>query len=75
MLKKLGFGLLLYVYLFFFVGDKFFVIVAENNFGRGDEMEVLFFMEEDLGRLFFIKSKFVFICMYIEGFCELCMVF
>lgn len=75
MLKKLGFGLLLYVYMFFFVGDRFFVIVAENNFGRGDEMEVLFFMEEDLGRLFFIKSKFVFICMYIEGFCELCMVF
>lgn len=61
--------------MFFFVGDRFFVIVAENNFGRGDEMEVLFFMEEDLGRLFFIKSKFVFICMYIEGFCELCMVF
>lgn len=75
MLKKLGFGLLLYVYMFFFVGDKFFVIVAENNFGRGDEMEVLFFMEEDLGRLFFIKSKFVFIYMYIEVFCELCMVF
>lgn len=75
MLKKLGFGLLLYVYMFFFVGDRFFVIVVENNFGRGDEMEVLFFMEEDLGRLFFIKSKFVFICMYIEGFCELCMVF
>lgn len=49
MLKKLGFGLLLYVYMFFFVGDKFFVIVVENNFGRGDEMEVLFFMEEDLG--------------------------
>lgn len=61
--------------MFFFVGDKFFVIVAENNFGRGDEMEVLFFMEEDLGRLFFIKSKFVFIYMYIEVFCELCMVF
>lgn len=75
MLKKLGFGLLLYVYMFFFVGDRFFVIVAENNFGRGDEMEVLFFMEEDLGRLFFIKSKFVFIYMYIEVFCELCMVF
>lgn len=75
MLKKLGFGLLLHVHMFFSVGDKSSVTVAENNPGRGDEMEVLPSMEEDLGRLSPIKSKSAFICMYIEGFCESCMVF
>lgn len=51
MLKKLGFGLLLHVHMFFSVGDRSSAIVAENNPGRGDEMEVLPSMEEDLGRL------------------------
>lgn len=57
MLKKLGFGLLLHVHMFFSVGDRSSAIVAENNPGRGDEMEVLPSMEEDLGRLSPIKSK------------------
>lgn len=72
MLKKLGFGLLLHVHLFFSVGDKSSVTVAENNPGRGDEMEVLPSMEEDLGRLSPIKSKsaFIYMYMYIEVFCE-----
>lgn len=68
MLKILGFGLLLHVHMFFSVGDRSSAIVAENNPGRGDEMEVLPSMEEDLGRLSPIKSKSAFICMYIEGF-------
>lgn len=68
MLKTLGFGLLLHVHMFFSVGDRSSAIVAENNPGRGDEMEVLPSMEEDLGRLSPIKSKSAFICMYIEGF-------
>lgn len=38
-------------------GDKSSVTVAENNPGRGDEMEVLPSMEEDLGRLSPIKKS------------------
>lgn len=68
MLKKLGFGPLLHVHMFFSVGDRSSAIVAENNPGRGDEMEVLPSMEEDLGRLSPIKSKFAFICMYMKSF-------
>lgn len=61
MLKKLGFCLLLHVHMFFSVGDRSSVTVTENNPGRGDEMEVLPSMEEDLGRLSPIKSKFAFV--------------
>lgn len=47
--------------MFFSEGDRSSVTVAENNPGRGDEMEVLPSMEEDLGRLSPIKSKFAFV--------------
>lgn len=71
--NKLGLGLSLHIHVFFSVGDKSSVTLVENNPGRGDEMEVLPSMEEDLGRLSPIKSKCAFI--YIEVFCESCMVF
>lgn len=59
----------------FSLGDKSSVTVEENNPGRGDEMEVLPSMEEDLGRLSPIKSKYAFIYSYFEVFCGSWMVF